>query len=170
MKKCEYAVTKKIAEKFDEKEVPYYTEKCGEAEKITSIIPMMCRSDIFISYFCNEKNSNIRVYIHGLLNSIADESRARAMEVCNTLNKEPLFKFIIDDDGDLLVVYDTLAMIPEDAIGELMFELFAAACVLLNTKCDALQDLDSGSQLQNRIRRLRKMLVDEPDEDGSIFS
>lgn len=132
-----YKPIRLIAEEFEKADIKYQVlfneEKRVEIIKTVIAIDTGPKADVcFIS---NDDKNDVIVRIAGLINSVADEKKARLLEAFNTIHLETRYlTFSLSVNGDINVGYDFPAFISDDSIGKSAVEVLVRLNQILNQK------------------------------------
>ncbi len=130
MNKYNFASTNSITESFVQHGIKFLVKCIHDKELVSAAFSIECGHLVDVNFICDE-NNYVAVRIGGLITNVPDDKRFRVLKTCNVLNEFPIFKYVLDSDGDVNVSYD-IPNNENNGVGEVAYELFLHSMLLLN--------------------------------------
>ena len=135
MNKYEFKATNLIAEEFDKVEIKYGVDSFPGICCVKAGYYIDCGPNVTMLFISRDNDNDVAARIFGLVSSIPENKRDRAMRVCNDLSADNrYFKFYVNDDGDVNVEYDFPVLLPDEAVGRVAVETFSRAKKWINNE------------------------------------
>ena len=119
-----FQATRRIAEEFESRHIPYCFEEDEEQEAIGVGISISCGPKVVLYFISTDDDNDVSVRILGLVTDVPEYLSNRMLQACNTINSVVRYaKFSLGKSGRLDVEYDFLQRVSEERIGDLAFEV-----------------------------------------------
>ena len=171
MNKYEFNATNLIAETFEKRGVKFDVVSHYGSEQLLAYFSVDCGPNVIMRFISRDNDNDVAARIFGLITNIPKEKRTRVLDACNALNcKYRYLKCYPDSVGNITVDYDFPVHSPDNAIGEMAFEILLHMKHILDSGYSIFmkalyteEDLDihddTPSKLAQRLQELHKMMA-----------
>ena len=171
MNKYEFNATNLIAETFEKRGVKFDVVSHYGSEQLLANFSVDCGPNVIMRFISRDNDNDVAARIFGLITNIPKEKRTRVLDACNALNcKYRYLKCYPDSVGNITVDYDFPVHSPDNAIGEMAFEILLHMKHILDSGYSIFmkalyteEDLDihddTPSKLAQRLQELHKMMA-----------
>lgn len=119
-----FQATRRIAEEFESRHIPYCFEEDEEHEAIGVGMSINCGPKVVLYFSSRDDDNDVSARISGLVTDVPEYLLNRTLQACNIINSVVRYaKFSLGKSGRLDVEYDFLQQVSEERIGDLALEV-----------------------------------------------